>query len=84
MDSRPSCRSSTIAERAHPVDGAAMMQGMQDGRDGYTGRPSLLHEIVTLGAKALKVLFTPSERARRGPLKIPLLTDGSPLTEVWT
>jgi triacylglycerol lipase len=56
-----------------------MMQGMQDGHDGYTGHPSLVHEIVTLGAKALKVLFTPVGGVLAAvPVKIPLLTDGVP------
>lgn len=43
------------------------------------GRPSLLHEIVALGAKALKTLLTPVGGVLAVvPTKVPFLTDGVP------
>ncbi|WP_319445145.1 MULTISPECIES: alpha/beta hydrolase [unclassified Mycobacterium] len=45
----------------------------------YTGKPSLRHAIVALGAKGLGTLLTPVGGVLAFvPLKIPLLTDGVP------
>jgi triacylglycerol lipase len=46
---------------------------------GYTGEPSRSHQIVALGAKALKKMFAPVGGVLAVvPLKIPFLTDGVP------
>ncbi len=45
----------------------------------YTGQPSLFHEIVALGAKALKAVLTPVGGVLAVvPFKIPFVTDGVP------
>lgn len=50
-----------------------------DWEDLYTGQPSLLHQIVALGAKALKALLTPVGGVLAVvPFKIPILTNGIP------
>jgi triacylglycerol lipase len=50
-----------------------------DWEDLYTAEPSLLHEIVALGAKALKTLLTPVGGVLAVvPFKIPFVTDGVP------
>jgi triacylglycerol lipase len=50
-----------------------------DWEDLYTGQPSRLHEIVALGAKALKILLTPVGGVLAVvPFKIVFLTDGIP------
>jgi acetyl esterase/lipase len=55
------------------------IQESQDVYHLYTGHPSLLHEIVALGAKALKTVLTPIGGVLAVvPFKIPFLTDGVP------
>jgi acetyl esterase/lipase len=50
-----------------------------DWEDLYTGQPSLLHEIVAVAAKALKILLTPVGGVLAVvPFKIPFVTDGVP------
>jgi triacylglycerol lipase len=45
----------------------------------YTGQPSLLNEIVALGAKALNTILTPFGGVLAGDtLRIPFITDGVP------
>jgi acetyl esterase/lipase len=47
--------------------------------DLFTGRPSLLHEVVASAAKVLNTLLTPVGGMQAAvPFKIPWLTDGAP------
>src|SRR5262249_413526 len=66
--------------RHGPVDGLEVIQGMQDWKNLYTGRPSRTHNVVAFGATTLQAALRPVGGGVLAvvPYKIPLLTDGVP------